>query len=170
MVALAGCTKDYGTQRPDVSQLDKRDSGLQSKDVVQASDDMAMKLLSDPTLNASKERWAIVVDRVENRTVNSRFDLDVFLQRLKAKLAQQGHGRVQLIENKDKLHEMQSRELEEGSSAAGAKGIQPDYALYCRIEELPNRGTSYYQMTFTLTDLHTRELAWTDMYEVRVEN
>ena len=35
--------------------------------------------------------------------------------------------------------------------------------------ELPNRGTSYYLMEFTLTDLKTREVTWTDSYEVRVE-
>ena len=166
---VSGCAKDYGTQRPDVSQLDKRDVGLQSKDVVQASDQMAADLLSDPNLNASHDRWVVVVDRVDNHTVNSRFDLDVFLQRLKAKLAQQGKGRVQLVENRDKLHDLQARELERSAPAANAAGIQPDYSLYARVDELPNRGTSYYQVTFTLTDLRTRELAWTNMYEVRVE-
>src|SRR5438128_1414852 len=85
---VGGCSHDYGTQRPDVSQLDPRDRGLQSKDVVQASDQMAMDLLGNPDLNASHDRWTIVVDRVENRTVNSRFDLDVFLERLKGKLAE----------------------------------------------------------------------------------
>lgn len=175
---LGGCRKDYGTRRPDVAQLDPRDRGLQSKDVVQASDQMAMDLLSDPNLNASQTRWTMVVDRVENRTVNSRFDLDVFLQRLKSKLAQNGKGRVQLIENRAKLQELQSRELErerddygQGSSPSrpGPKGINPDYALWARIDELPNRGTSYYQITFQLSDLRTREIAWTNMYEVRVE-
>jgi len=166
---VSGCAKDYNTQRPDISQLDKRDVGLQSKDVVQAADQMAADLLSDPQLNASHDRWVVVVDRVENRTVNSRFDLDVFLQRLKAKLAQQGRGRIQLVENRDKLHDLQARELERTSPNANAAGLQPDYSLYARIDELPNRGTSYYQVTFTLTDLRTRELAWTNMYEVRVE-
>jgi len=162
--ALAGCSHDYGTERPDVNQLDKRDAGLQSKDVVQASDQMAMDLLADPNLNASHDRWIVVVDRVENHTENSRFDLDVFLQRLKSKLAQNGKGRVQLIENKAKLQELQSRELDQPASSR----IQPDYGLYARINELPNRGTSYYLIEFTLTDLRAGSLAWTNSYEVRV--
>src|SRR3954454_18714576 len=162
LALLAGCAHEYKDERPDVSQLDKRDSGLQSKDVVQASDQMAMDLLADPNLNASHERWAIVVDRVENRTENSRFDLDVFLERLKTNLSRHGKGRVQLIENKDKLHELQSRELDAGTPVTGPGGIQPDYALYARINELPNRGTSYYLIEFTLTDLKTRALAWTN--------
>ena len=178
VLLAAGCaSKGYEDVRPPVDQLDKRDRGLQSKDVVQASDQMAMDLLADPQLNASRERWTVVVDRVENRTVNSRFDLDVFLQRLKVNLARHGKGRVQLIENRDKLRELQSRELEQeredGIGAApvapGPKGTQPDYALYARINELPNRGTSYYLIEFTLTDLRTRELAWNNAYEVRVE-
>ena len=175
--AAAGCKHDYATQRPDVAQLDQRDRGLQSKDVVQASDKMAMDLLSDPDLNASNTKWTIVVDRVENHTVNSRFDLDVFLQRLKAKLAEQGKGRVQLIENRAKYTELQSREVDpaandeygQGGTTAHPRGNQPAYSLWARIDELPNRGTSYYQITFQLSDLRTREISWTNMYEVRVE-
>ena len=166
---LAGCAKDYQDARPPVDQLDPRDKGLQSKDVVQASDQMAMELLADPGLNASRERWVVVVDRVENRTVNSRFDLDVFLQRLKVNLARQGKGRVQLIENRDKLRELQSRELDREEGAAAPPRLQPDYGLYARINELPNRGTSYYLIEFTLTDLRTGQLAWNNAYEVRVE-
>ena len=127
-----------------------------------------MDLLADPNLNASHDRWTIVVDRVENRTVNSRFDLDVFLERLKSNLARHGKGRVQLIENKAKLSELQSRELDAGTPVTGPGGIQPDYALYARVNELPNRGTSYYLIEFTLTDLKTRALAWTNSYEVKV--
>jgi hypothetical protein len=176
VAAGAGCAHDkpheYGQQRPPVDELDKRDRGLQSKDVVQASDQMAMDLLADPNLNASKSRWTIVVDRVENKTVSARQDMDIFLERLKTNLARHGRGRVQLIENRDKLRELQSKELEVDGAYGGApgpKGIQPDYSLYAKIMELPNRGTSYYLMEFTLTDLHTRELAWTNSYEVRVE-
>ena len=173
---VAGCAHDkpheYGQQRPPVDELDRRDRGLQSKDVVQASDQMAMDLLQDPNLNASHTRWTIVVDHVENKTVSARHDMDIFLERLKTNLARQGRGRVQLIENRDKIRDLQSHELENDASNGGApgpRGIQPDYSLYAKIMELPNRGTSYYLMEFTLTDLKTRELAWTNSYEVRVE-
>lgn len=170
LLAMGGCYHDkpheYGQQRPPVDELDKRDRGLQSKDVVQASDEMAQSLLSDPKLNASKTQWVIVVDRVDNQTVNSRFDMDIFLERLKAALFKHGQGRVQLVENRDKLRDLQSRELEPGTPAPA--GIQPDYSLYCKVSELPNRGTSYYLMNFTLTDLKTRQLTWLNDYEVRV--
>src|SRR3954454_23269484 len=97
LAALAGC-KEYKDVRPDVNQLDKRDSGLQSKDIVQASDKMAADLLSSPTLNSSPVKWTVVVMSVDNQTVNSRFNLDIFLQRLQSKLASQAPDRIAIIE------------------------------------------------------------------------
>jgi hypothetical protein len=184
-VAVVGCHEDkpheYGQQRPPVDQLDPRDRGLQSKDVVTASDKMAMDLLSDPNLNASRTQWTIVVDRVDNQSSEPRANLDIFLRRLRTNLAQQGGGRVQLIENRDKLRQLQSRELEPGAGeredygqgsaprpGPGPAGIQPDYSLYARISDLPNRATNYYYVEFTLTDLRNRTVAWTNAYEVKV--
>ena len=171
----AGCSHDapdaYGERRPPVSEIDGRDRGLQSKDVVQASDQMAMDLLADPELNASRELWLMVVDRVENQTVNARHNLDIFLQRFQTNLARHGKGRVQLVQNRAKLRDLQARELEveRTDGQPGPKGIQPDYSLSATISELPNRGTSYYYVQFEVTDLRDRRLAWTNAYEVRVE-
>jgi hypothetical protein len=182
---LPGCASDrpheYGRERPPVDRIDRRDTGLQSKDVVSASDQMAQDLLAQPEINRSRDRLTIVVDHVENRTVQNRFDLDIFLERLRVNLAKYGKGRVALIENRDKLRGLQSRELEQEredrfgqggtrGGAPGPAGVQPDFALYGRIMELNNRGTSYFLCEFTLTDLHTREQIWTNAYEVKVNN
>jgi hypothetical protein len=184
LLLVVGCHSDkpheYGRQRPPVDQLDSRDRGLQSKDVVAASDQMAMDLLALPELAGASHQWTVVVDRIENLTANRRQDLNIFLERLRVKLAQQGRGRVALIENRDKLRDLQSRELEQGPgdpfqqggvnrAAPGPAGIQPDYALYGKISELPNRGTSYFFVEFTMTSLKTRQQVWTNAYEVKVE-
>ena len=34
--------------------------------------------------------------------------------------------------------------------------------------DLPNRGTNYYQIQFTLQDLHNRTIPWTRLYSVKV--
>jgi hypothetical protein len=174
---------EYGRQRPPVEDLDPRDRGLQSKDVVVASDQMAQDLLGLPELNESRHQWTIVVDRVENRTSGDRFDMNIFLYRLKNNLAKYGRGRVALIENRDRYRDVQSRELENdapprdvfgqgdgrgGRPAPGPAGIQPDFGLYARITEMPNRGTSYYFCEFTLTNLQTRQQVWNNAYEVKV--
>ncbi|MGH7179259.1 MAG: hypothetical protein ACREJC_17915 [Tepidisphaeraceae bacterium] len=173
IAAQIGCYQDRpheaGQQAPPTVDRPQGETGLGSKDVVAASDQMAQDLLAAPDLNASHTQWLMVVDKVENRTTDNRFSLDIFLERLKVNLAKYGKGRVQLIENRDKLRDMQSRELEQDQPVSpGPKGIQPDYALYGRIMELPNRGASYYLCEFTVTDLRTRQVVWTNAYEVKV--
>lgn len=178
---LAGCSPDrpdrYGEQRPPVDQLDNRDRDLQSKDVVSASDQMTESLLGDPGLNADDKQWVMVVDRVDASNVGARDDLDIFLRRLRVNLARQGRGRVQLVENRDKLRELQSRELDnerddfgQGPGPRPPTGrLQPDYSLYAKVSALPNRGTNYYFFEFTVTDLISGTQPWSDAYEVRVE-
>jgi PBP1b-binding outer membrane lipoprotein LpoB len=184
-VFAVGCANDkphdYGTDRPPPDAVTPGDTGLQSKDVIAASDLMAQDLLALPDLNASNTRWTIVVTNVENQTSDPRNNLNIFLERLRVKLSQMGRGRIQLIENLAKLRELQSQELEgppqasdqygqSGNEPGGTpqpRGIQPDFGLYAKIMELPNRNTSYFYCEFTLTNLHTREQVWTHGYEVK---
>lgn len=185
MLGVAGCASDtpheYGQDRPPVDQVDPRDRGLQSYDVVAASDKMAASLLSDPKLNASTTQWTMVVDHFEDDTTDKTFnhDYDIFIERLRSKLFQQSNGRVQLIENKARFHDLRNRELEggqpdefgqgSGDQAAPARAIQPDYVLYGKALDLPNRATNYYQLEFVVTNFKTRAQVWGDMYEVRAK-
>src|ERR1035437_5520719 len=90
-VAAIGCHSDrpheYGEQRPPVTDLAEDDRGLQSKDVVDASDQLAQDLLADPKLNASTTQWTMVVTGMENTTTDPRFNYDIFTQRLKVSIA-----------------------------------------------------------------------------------
>lgn len=167
LLAVIGCSDKphgYGRAHPDVDSLDPRDRGLQAKDVVAASDQMAMDLLSCPELANSQSRWTIVATGVENQTLRRRCNYDVFLERLRVNLAQQAHDRIQLIQNRDAYRNLQNRELEGG----GAAGTQPQFALKGTVMDLPNRGTDYFLFTFDLNDLNTRETVWTGKYEVKV--
>jgi hypothetical protein len=169
----SGCTNEH--------HENARREGLEGRDVVASSDKMAMDLLALPDLNASKNQWLIVVDHIDNMTANHREDLDIFLERLRVKIAQLGHGRVQLVENRDKLQQLQSRELDPGGGGdefgqgggqvpAGSGRYKPDFSLYGKIMELPNRGKSYFLCEFTLTNLHTGLQIWTNDYEVTVHH
>jgi hypothetical protein len=175
-----GCkSRTYEDERPPVDQLTKGDRGLQSKDVVNASDRMAMELLSLPELNASDHRWTIVFTGVKNQTVSARNNLDIFIQRLKSNVQRQGRDRVQIIANRDPFREVQSRELEQerddfgqggGGRAPGAAGTQPDFYLEAVAMDLANRKTDYYNFEFRLIDFKTREQVWSGMYEVKAAN
>lgn len=154
-----------------------RDTGLQSYDVVAASDKMAASLLALPELNASSTKWTIVVDHVDDLTTDKTFrhDYDIFLAALKNKIFRGSSGRIQLIENKAKFQDLRGRELEgqrddfgQGSGdTAAPRSIQPDYALYGKAMDLPNRATNYYQLEFTLLNFRNRTQVWTDLYDVR---
>ena len=182
---VAGCGgKTYENQRPPVDQLDARDRGLQSKDVVDASERMAMSLLSLPQLTSSNHRWTVVFTGVRNQTTTAaRQNLDIFIARLKGRVGELGRDKMQIIANRDAFNEMQGREREmpnerddfqQGSGRATARPapgrIDPDFYLEAVAMDLGNRGTNYYNFEFRLIDFKTREQVWTSMYEVRVAN
>lgn len=183
MAMSGGCAQDrpqaYGRERPPVDQLNEGNGGLQSKDIVSATDQMATDLLSLPELNASTRQWTIVLTNVENRSQSPMFSYESFTQRLRSKLFALGRGRVALIENRDKYKGLQSKELEQGVDPfgqgggrvqPGPVGQNPDFGLYVTIDEMPNRATSYYLITATLTNLGTRQQVWIspNPYEVNV--
>ncbi len=183
LAIAAGCASDkpsdYGSDRPPADQVDPRDNGLQSYDVIAASDKMANELLSLQELNASRTQWTIVVAQVEDHTTDNvyRHNYDIFIERLRTRIFQLGKGRVRLIENKARYHDLQNKELESserddfgqgsGDRAPQPAAVQPDYVLYGKVMDLPNRGTNYYLLQFDLTNFSTREQVWSGQYEMR---
>jgi len=182
LAAIAGCASDkphdYGRERPPVDSLDSRDSGLQSKDVIAASDQLARDLLALRELRKSTTQWTMVVDRVEDRTLDRQFytNYDIFIERLRSNLSELGQGQIRLIENKARFNQIGNRELDkerddfqQGAGGNPAPGVvQPDYALYGKAYDMPNRGTNFYYLQFVLMNLNTREQVWSRKYEVKV--
>jgi hypothetical protein len=174
---IVGCSQDYNDQRPSTSQLDPDNSGLQAKDVIAATDKLAADLLAAPQLNQSSTKWTLVVDHMDDlttdRLMNLGMNYDIFLSRLKSNISEQCAGRVQLIDNLQKYNDLRSRELSgpafgQGGAAAPATAVNPEYSLYGKAMDLPNRATNYYLLEFDVTDLKTREQVWTRTYEVQV--
>lgn len=185
-VALVGCSDkphSYGQERPPVDQLDSRDRGLQSKEVVDASDLLVQKILALPEFNGPTRR-PVVVTNIENRTTSPNFNYDIFLQRLKTNIGQYGRDRIFLVDNRAHINKVRSSELETGGAAPDTFGqgdkrnagggvvvpptsVQPEWELSGVVSELANRGTSYYHFEFSLNNVMTRETIPL-MYEVRV--
>lgn len=177
-----GCSDkphSYGQDRPPVDQLDSRDRGLQSKEVVDASDLLVQKILALPEFNGPTRR-PVVVTNLENHTTNPSFNYDIFLQRLKTNIGEHGRDRIFLVDNKAHINKVRSSELETGGApdtfgqtdghAAGTvppTSVQPEWELSGVVSELPNRGTSYYHFEFNLNNVITRETIPLS-YEVRV--
>lgn len=178
LLAIAGCHSDrphdYGTERPPVDSLTEGDRGLQSKDLIAATDQMTQSLLAIPELNRGHNPRTIVAMPMENETTHTRAAYDIFIDRLKTSLSKESHGRVVLIENKARFHHMQNQELEgtrdtygQGDGAAGPAGVQPEFFLYGKMQEMPNRATSTYRAEFDLTGTNRVQI-WSDEYLVKV--
>ena len=73
-MAALSCDKpyQYSQERPAIDQVDSEGHGLQSKDLLQATDQMAQELLALPALNQSQTRWTVVAAPMENQTVSQR--------------------------------------------------------------------------------------------------
>ncbi|HZZ42717.1 MAG TPA: hypothetical protein VFE58_07250 [Tepidisphaeraceae bacterium] len=183
-MALVGCSDkphSYGQDRPPVDQLDSRDTGLQSKEVVDASDLLVQKILALPEFNGPTRR-PLVVTNLENHTTNPIFNYDIFLQRLKTNLGEHGRDRIFLLDNKAHINQVRSSEIETApgaprdqfgqtdgrpGAAPPSQSVQPEWELSGVVSELPNRGTDYYHFEFNLNNVITRETIPLS-YEVRV--
>lgn len=181
--AMIGCSHDhYQDARPPSDRVDPSSPGLQGYDVISASDKMAADILALPQLNADRNQWTIVVGNMEDHTTQRGFgpNYDIFLGRVKTNLAKMSHGRVQLIENRDRFHQLRNQELEGanerddfgqggGNTARPAPAaIQPDFILHGVARDLPNGGTNFYQLEFDLTNLRNRTIVWTNEYDVTI--
>jgi hypothetical protein len=172
-LGLAGCASDhrpegYAYERPPVEDLDPSDRGLQSSEVVEASDLLVQKILSLPEVNRSPTRLTVVFTNLEDLTTTRQFNYDIFLERLKTNIAEQGRDRIAIVSNRDNYYRTRSRELdlprgERDDFGQGdgrpvtpvANRIQPDFAMNGKVMEIRNRGTSYYLFTFALSDIRT---------------
>src|SRR5690606_11623828 len=153
----------------DPGDLDRRDRGLQSRDVLEASEQIVQEILRLPEMNQGI-RQTIVVTRVTNDTTNPYFNYDIFLRRLRGNIARYGRDRIFLVENRARVAQVRNEEIEtmhpedEFGQGGGRTGVpvpqtsvQPEWELYGQFTNLPNRGTDYYLGEFILTNIRTRE-------------
>ena len=174
-LGLAACSEnkpdDYARERPPVENLNSRDRGLQSSEVVEASDMLVQRILALPEVNRAPNRLTVVFTSLEDLTTTRQFNYDIFLERLKTNISEQGRDRIAIVSNRDKFYGTRAAELDpargerddfaqgdgrnRGGGAPGANRIQPDYALTGKVMELRNRGTSYYHFTFSLADIRS---------------
>jgi hypothetical protein len=172
----AGCAYDYDHERPDVGDTVAGDRRIQSRDVVEASDRVAEYLLQLPEFNGPT-RKTMVVTAIDNMTSDPFYNYDIFIQRLRTNLGQYGRDRIMLIENRERVQGLRNDELEgpvdtfgqgDGSMQTPPTSVQPEFALYGKITEMPNRETRYYFCEFTVTNLKTREQIPLRPFEVKV--
>ncbi|HYO10279.1 MAG TPA: hypothetical protein VER17_15025 [Tepidisphaeraceae bacterium] len=152
-------------------------TALSGIDLVQMTDDMAMRIASDAEVQrAVGERGAlrVVVQPVENRMraeVLPRGAAEAFVGRVRTLLSRHAPQQFTWIMNRDGYHALRQRELSDVELGPPPGAINPDYALTAVFsslaEEDSKRRSSYYVCRYELVDLRDRSVLWTAAYDVK---
>lgn len=163
----SGCTSAVGSGH---------NTALDSVDLMQMTDDMAMKIIADADVQAAIAREGkllVVVQPVENKMrgeVLPRGQAQAFTARLRGLLTRHAPDRFTWIMNRDDFYHLRGRELDV-DLGPDPERIQPKYALTATFSSLadedPLRRSSYYLCAFELNSLTDRVVLWTGSYEVK---
>jgi hypothetical protein len=167
MSLLSGCTSAVQSGH---------NTALDSADLVKMTDDMAMKIVADPDVQAAIAKdgaLKVVVEPVENRMraeILPRGPAEAFTARVRVLLAQHAPDKFIWVMNRDAFYRLRQREVDVDLGPEPER-IQPQYALTAKFSSLadedPKHRSSYYLCAFDLTDLQNRTLLWTGSYEVK---
>jgi len=183
-VVLSGCASS-GVRNPSgvpVTELrpDERGfvagTGVESQDIVAATDKMSRGILGTPQIANAKGTPCVVLDPIVNET---RFVInkDIFLTRIMTRLAAKAQGKVAFLA-RDRMNALQrERELKQsGQVTANAdpnvvefKGA--DFFLTGKLQGQSTRTgagiSDYVYMSFQLIDARTSIVVWADEYEIK---
>ncbi len=175
---LAGCASDT----PPPKYVDVKDqgaiagTGIESQDLVAATDKMVLKILETPQLQSSKgEPPTIGLLPVENRT-RFAIDKEIFNTRIKALLNEKSNGKVRFVA-RDRMDAIKKeKEMKEKGEVTSGKRLKPygvDYFLTGTLSGLSTstkEGKSDYMLfTFRLINAETSEEIWEGMHELKKE-
>jgi len=165
---LAGCSSA-------VSQ--GHNTALSGVDLVQMTDDMAMKIAGDPQVQAAiaaKGALKVVVLPVENQMraeVLPQGQAEAFVGRVRTLLARHAPQDFTWIMNRDTFYRLRGKELEGVEPGPSPDAISPDYSLTAVFTSLADEDakhrSSFYICRYELADLKDRTVLWTESYEVK---
>ncbi len=169
MVIPGGCANDTAVAHGHNTALD-------GADLVKMTDDMSMKITASPVVQQAIQREGklkVVVQPVENNMTAEILPsgpANAFTGRLRTLLSHHARDQFTWIMNRDAWYFLRQRELDIDPGPS-PDAIQPEYALTAKFSTLTNedsrRRSTYYLCVYELTNLQTREILWTDKYEVK---
>jgi penicillin-binding protein activator len=182
MLLLAGCASDQvGQSKAPVyvdpgAQGSVAGTGIESQDMIAATDKMVRKILESPRVQASKSKTPVIgLLPIENRT---RFSIDkeIFNSRMKALLNDKSNGQLMFVA-RDRLDAVKKEKALKDTGAVTAgdrkKLYGVDYFLTGELSGLStasSRGNSDYLLfTFRLIDAETSEEIWESFHELKKE-
>jgi hypothetical protein len=153
-------------------------TALDGTDLVAMTDDMSMKIMADPDVQAAISRdgqLRVVVQPVENlmtAEVLPRGPAETFTARIRSLLSKHAPDKFLWVMNRDAFYRLRGRELDGGVELGPApEAVNPKYALTAKFSSLTDenskRRRSYYLCVYELANLEDRSVLWTDKYEVQ---
>src|SRR5678816_3100791 len=130
-------------------------TALDGTDLVAMTDDMSMKIMADPEVQAAIARdgqLRVVVQPVENlmtAEVLPRGPAETFTARIRSLLSKHAPDKFLWVMNRDAFYRLRGRELDGGMELGPApEAVNPKYALTAkcsaRPDENPHRPRRYY--------------------------
>ncbi len=151
-------------------------TALSGFDLVQMTDDMAMKIGADPAVQdeyAHHGPLKIVVEPVVNELtaeVLPQGQAEEFTTRVRTLLSKHSPEKFTWVMNRDTYYELRGKELDT-ELGPSPDAVNPQYALtatFSSITHENHKGRSeYYLCVYQLTDLQHRNIFWTDKYELK---
>jgi PBP1b-binding outer membrane lipoprotein LpoB len=174
-VIFAGfaCTGKTKRLDPDALAEEEVGTGLTSQDFRSVCERMARSLVQVPQIQSSSEPPKIALERVDNRT-NDYIDGDEFTHKMRTLLVKHCGSRAVFLDREltDQI-EREQRDKRRGkiTSAGDKHRYGADFFLTGRIAAIDRvaggGGTTYYRMSFRLTDAATSGIVWEDEYEIK---
>jgi PBP1b-binding outer membrane lipoprotein LpoB len=179
-IFFVGCASDQPqASRPQyvdpTTQGTVAGTGIESQDMIAATDKMVRKILETPKLQSLKTSPVIALIPVENR---SRFPIDkeIFTARMKALLNEKAEGKIIFVA-RDRMDAIKKeKDLKSTGEVTGVDRRKMYGADYFLTGELSGMSTSstqgksdYLLFTFRLIDTETSEEIWEGYHELKKE-
>jgi len=151
-------------------------TGVESTDIVTATDKMAREILSIPEIASAKTPPYIVTDPVIN---NTRFPINrtIFLTRIRQQLNEKAHGKVRFLARENIATLEHERQLKQSGqvTASSDPNVQEfrgaDYFLTGKLEGVSTKTSQgisdYILYTFQLIDARTTVMVYDGAYEIK---
>ncbi|HOB73540.1 MAG TPA: hypothetical protein PKG54_03345 [Phycisphaerae bacterium] len=175
IAAMVGCTGETKRVDPDSLSDQEVGTGLSSQDFRSVCERMARSLVQiRPIQNASTPPKVALHD-VQNET-DDYIKENEFTHKIRTILIKHAEGKIVFLDREESVDEASKRETrdkEQGrATSAGPKDrLGADYWLTGRIgsiDRVAGKGsTTYYRLSFRLTDAATQAIVWEDEYEIK---
>jgi PBP1b-binding outer membrane lipoprotein LpoB len=152
-------------------------TALNGTDLVAMTDDMAMKIVASPGVQAAIAKEGTLRVVVEPVVNNMRAELlpkgpaNAFTARLRTLLSKHAPHEFTWIMNRSAFYDLRNQELSGVELGPSPDAVNPEYALTATFSSLADENaegrSSYYICTYELTNLQTRVVLWSDKYDVQ---